>query len=218
VHKTKIKRPRVIKNNILTFEQFCFLFCINQPVEYNGKNVTENFVCLAKILFNNKQKTFMKRKTIFTIFTLALLMGAGYKVSAQRHSGISSDYDNGAGLFIDFGNGGTLVGPHLKHYYDANNAGQLMLLFGNGSVLIGAEYSYNQTIPNAGGLKWNLGVGPQIEFGGGTTILVRPIAGLEYKVASAPIAFGLDWRPAWALTNGSGFEAARFGLALKFTF
>jgi hypothetical protein len=160
----------------------------------------------------------MKRKIIFTISILAFLFGISYKVSAQRTSGSGSGYNNGVGLFIDFGNGGTLAGPHLKHYYDANNAGQVMLLFGNGSTIIGAEYSYNKTFPNAGGLRWNLGIGPQIGFGGGFTVLVRPVAGLEYKIVSAPIAFGFDWRPAWVLTNGEGFESARFGLAMKFTF
>ncbi|MDR0792968.1 MAG: hypothetical protein LBE82_06645 [Chitinophagaceae bacterium] len=167
----------------------------------------------------------MKKRTILTLSIVALVLGFSCQSFAQRyssnsrsHSGGGSDYDNGVGLFVDFGNGGTFVGPHLKHYYNANNALQGMILFGNGRTLIGAEYSYNQPIPNAYGLKWNLGIGPQLAFGGGADVLLRPMVGLEYKVTATPVAFGLDWRPMWTLTHGSGFEAARFGLALKFTF
>ena len=157
----------------------------------------------------------MIRKIAFTVFFLALILGLSQKAAAQR----GSRYDNGAGLFVDFGNGGTYVGPHLKHYFDANNAGQAMIIFGSGNTIVGVEYSYNKTIPNANGLKWNLGFGPQIGFGHGTSdFYIRPIAGLEYKIPQVPIAFGLDWRPAWTVTHGSSFEAARFGFAFKFTF
>ena len=157
----------------------------------------------------------MKRKIILVVPLFALVLSLSQKAIAQR----SSSYDNGVGLFVDFGNGGTYVGPHLKHYFDANNAGQAMIIFGNGNTIAGVEYSYNKAITNAGGLRWNLGFGPQIGFGHGTTdFYIRPVAGLEYKIPEVPIALGLDWRPSWMVTHGSSFEAARFGLAFKFTF
>ncbi len=157
----------------------------------------------------------MKKK----LFSLALVgfsfLGLHNQVSAQR----GASYENGVGLFIDAGNGGTYVGPHLKHYFNSNDAGQVMVLFGNSQTLVGAEYSYNAAISGADGLKWNAGLGPQVIFGHGTTdFLIRPMVGLEYKIPQVPIAFGFDWRPAWQLTHGNNFEAGRFGIALKYAF
>jgi len=150
------------------------------------------------------------------------------KASAQR----GASYQNGLGLFIDAGNGGTFVGPHFKHYFNANDAGQINLLFGQNTTILGFEYSYNKPISGARGLKWNIGVGPQVEFhsdkyryhgyeytGKSTTdVSIRPMLGLEYKIPGAPIAMGFDWRPWWRLTHGNNFEAGRFGIAFKYTF
>jgi len=124
---------------------------------------------------------------------------------AQKVSG--TNYTTAVGLFLDLGNGGTYVGPHVKHYFTANDAGQAMVfIWKNHSTIVGVEYAYNQVIPGADGLKWNIGVGPQLAFNDDfTDFLLRPQVGLEYKVDGAPIAFGFDWRPAWTLTHGSNF-------------
>ncbi len=138
-------------------------------------------------------------------------------LNASAQTGIP--YNNGIGLFLDLGNGGTYVGPHVKHFFNERDAGQVMVLFGNSTTVIGAEYSYNKAIPNAGGLMWNIGVGPQVYFVNDYTgFLIRPQAGLEFKVPQAPISIGFDWRPMWELTNGSSFEAGRFGLSFKYAF
>lgn len=141
------------------------------------------------------------------------------QASAQR----GSSYENGLGLWIDAGNGGTYVGPHLKHYFNSNDAGQVNLLFGNHTTVIGVEYTYNKDIDGAPGLKWNIGVGPQVSFFSQegysqTNFAIRPIAGLEYKVSGAPIAINFDWRPNWRLTHGNDFEAGRFGIGFKYAF
>ncbi|UAY55155.1 hypothetical protein [Arachidicoccus terrestris] len=151
-------------------------------------------------------------KKILLAFTALLLIGAAQQLQAQS-------YRTAGGLFIDFGNGATLVGPHVKHFVNNHDAIQGMVLFGNGLTLLGAEYSYNEAIRNAPGLMWNIGVGPQAAFGDGSTdFLVRPALGIEYKVPSAPINFGFDWRPMWVLTHGSNFEAGRFGIAFRYVF
>jgi len=155
------------------------------------------------------------KKKLFSLTLVALsFVGFHNQASAQR----GASYENAVGLFIDAGNGGTYVGPHLKHYFNSNDAGQVMVLFGNSRTIVGAEYSYNALIDGANGLKWNVGVGPQIALGHGTDVLVRPMAGLEYKIPQVPIAFGFDWRPAWQLTHGNDFEAGRFGIAFKYAF
>lgn len=160
------------------------------------------------------------KKKLFSLALVALsFVGFHQKASAQRGGG----YENALGLFIDAGNGGTLVGPHFKHYFNSRDAGQLMVIFGDHQTRIGAEYSYNAPISGARGLKWNIGVGPQIGFYSNdgykqTNVYIRPMLGLEYKIPQVPIAFGFDWRPDWQLTHGNNFEAGRFGIAFKYTF
>jgi len=151
-------------------------------------------------------------KKIFLALSALLLIGAAQGLKAQS-------YRTAGGLFIDFGNGATLVGPHVKHFINPSGAIQGMVLFGNGLTALGVEYSYNEAVRNAPGLLWNIGVGPQAAFGNGSSdFLVRPALGLEYKVPNAPIDFGFDWRPAWQLTHGSDFEAGRFGIAFRYVF
>ncbi|WP_345234403.1 hypothetical protein [Olivibacter ginsenosidimutans] len=157
----------------------------------------------------------MKRSILVLALAVLLVSTAFQKASAQS----GAPYNNAFGLFLDLGNGGTYVGPHVKHFFSANDAGQAMVLFGNSITIVGVEYSYNKAIPNAGGLLWNIGVGPQAYFGDGETDFgLRPQAGLEFKVPQAPIAVGFDWRPSWILTHGSNFEAGRFGLTFKYCF
>lgn len=43
------------------------------------------------------------------------------------------------------------------------------------------------------------------------------MAGLEYKISGAPIAFSFDWRPAFWLSNGGDSNVGRFGFGFKFT-
>ncbi len=129
-----------------------------------------------------------------------------------------TNYTTGLGLRLDLGNGGTFVGPAVKHFFDATNAGEFSVLFGDHVTFIGAEYSYNGNIANAAGLKWNVGIGPQFElYKGGSDVLLRPFAGLEFKVPQVPLDLGFDWRPAFVLTHGTDVEAGRFGLAFRFT-
>lgn len=157
----------------------------------------------------------MRKKLLsFALIALASIGVCNY-ASAQR----GSSYENGLGLWIDAGNGGTYVGPHLKHYFNENDAGQINLLFGHSSTIVGFEYTYNKPIEGTSGLKWNIGVGPQLQFADHFTgIAIRPIAGLEYKVSGAPIAINFDWRPWWRLNHGNDFEAGRVGIGFKYTF
>ena len=128
-------------------------------------------------------------------------------------------YRNAAGITIDFGDGGTWVGPAIKHFFDKHNALQGEVLFGNGATFLSTFYQYNESIPNAKGLNYYFGLGPSLGFGGGeTAFLLRPAAGLDYKIAATPLNLAFDWRPAFVVTGGTQFIAARFGLGLRFSF
>lgn len=155
------------------------------------------------------------------------LLAASFLIIGSQEVNAQAQYRTSLGLGIDLGDGPTLVGPQIKHFFDGANAGNAQVLFGDNVTVLGVDYSYNQAIAGANGLNWYVGVGPQLAFidrGGWwndgddrTFFALRPAAGLEFKIPSAPLAFHFDWKPWWNLSNNSNFEAARFTLGFKFT-
>ncbi|WP_316739840.1 hypothetical protein [Pedobacter aquatilis] len=152
-------------------------------------------------------------KKLFTILgCIALFALTTSTVKAQN-------YKTGVGLAIDFGDGSTLVGPHIKHFFTENNVGEADVLFASGVTFIQALYEYHAPIQGASGLKWYAGVGPGVAlYRNDSEFYLRPLAGLDYKIGKAPLAASFDWRPVMGFNDGVNFEAARFGLGLRFTF
>ncbi len=149
------------------------------------------------------------------VFTTLLALGLT-QVNAQ-------DYKNALGIAVDLGDGETFVGPQFKHSFDGTNAGNIQVLFADHATILGADYTYNQSFKGAKGLGWYIGVGPQLTFvdhghHDKTYFGIRPQAGLEFKIPSAPLAMHFDWKPWWNLTNDSNFEAGRFSLGFKYVF
>lgn len=152
----------------------------------------------------------MKKLKILT-FTIIMFFAGSQQISAQI-------YNTAAGLSIDFGDGITLAGPMVKHFFNSHNAGQAELVFGNGVSVLQAIYSYNSGISGASGLNWMVGAGGALAFGSGNTELgIRPMAGLEYKITNVPLSLSLEWRPALWITEGDS-DMGRFGMGFKFTF
>ena len=129
-------------------------------------------------------------------------------------------YKTGAGLLVDVGEGSTLVGPHVKHFFTRNSAGEFALLFGDHTTTIQGLYQYNQGISGAKGLQWYLGMGPAVSFGEHHTwFSLVPVLGLDYKVSGAPVDLFFDWRPRAVFDeHDSDFLAGRFGLGMRITF
>lgn len=129
-------------------------------------------------------------------------------------------YKTGAGLLVDVGDGTTLVGPHVKHFFSGNNAGEFAVLFGGDATTVQALYQFNKGISGAQGLMWYAGIGPAVTFGDGDSVFsIVPVAGLDYKISGAPIDLFFDWRPrVWFYSGDSDFTAGRFGLGVRFTF
>ena len=46
---------------------------------------------------------------------------------------------------------------------------------------------------------------------GGTVVLIRPTAGLDYDVNDVPLNFSFDWRPVFVVTPGTDFSAPMVG-------
>ncbi len=153
----------------------------------------------------------MKLKKFF--ITTILVVAFATTVSAQG-------YKTAAGLFIDFGDGPTFVGPHIKHFFTNQYSGQAMALFGSKITILGVEGAYNAPIPGARGLMWNVGLGPQAWIGKNNSVFaIRPSTGLEFTLPGAPFNIGFDWRPAWVFWDGdSDFEAGRFAFTFRYTF
>ena len=150
-----------------------------------------------------------------TLIVLSLV--AGIMISSAN---AQSNYKTGVGLGLDFGTGTTLVGPSLKHFFTENHVGQFEVLFGSRVTFIQAFYEYHKDFPNAAGLKWYLGAGAGFAlYKGGSTFMLKPIGGLDYKINDVPLSVSFDWRPSIFIGDGdSDFEPARFGFGFRYTF
>lgn len=164
----------------------------------------------------------MKRKVLFP---LALFVASTFLLQQNtiaQKKGEGSSYTNAAGMRIELGSDfGTLVGFSFKHFFSEHAAGEMQLLFGrNNSIILEPEIQYHGDIANAEGLKWYVGFGPGFAFasGGESDVLLRPMVGLDYKIKQVPLNFAFDWRPSFAVTHGSHFTPARFGIVLRYAF
>lgn len=159
------------------------------------------------------------KPTVIVKAVLALFLACPTLLATAQST--EQPYRTGAGLLIDVGEGVTLVGPHVKHFFAPNHAGEAAVLFGGGLTALQAMYQYHQSIGDVNGLQWYLGLGGNVflEKEVDATFGIVPAAGLDYKIAPAPIDLFFDWRPKFLLYDGgSEFLGARFGLGLRFTF
>lgn len=149
---------------------------------------------------------------VAVLFCSAVLLFSSSQAQAQ--------YRTGAGLLIDLGDGATLVGPHIKHFFSANSAIEGGVLFGSNITSIQGIYQYHQAISGAEGLQWYLGAGPAFSFANSDSdIALVGTGGLDYKISGAPIALSFDWRPRLTFYDGgSDFLPGRFGLGFRFVF
>ncbi|HKG08166.1 MAG TPA: hypothetical protein VKB19_17000 [Pedobacter sp.] len=154
------------------------------------------------------------KKLIFT------LIGCAGLFLCSSNTAKAQNYKTALGMRIEAGDGSTGVGFNAKHFFSSNGAIDGNLVFYDGNVVgLGAEFQYNDRITGAKGLDWYVGIGPNFLFAKEVTFVqLRPVAGLDYKIPSAPIDFAFDWRPAFTLNHGTEFTAARFGISLRYAF
>lgn len=150
-----------------------------------GLVILEKFHLFYTVLNNST----MIKKNLLSLVIVAFMCFSTFYVHAQ------SNYTTAVGLSLDFGEGGTFVGPSLKHFFNERNAGDVELLFGSGVTMVNLLYQFHGNIENAEGLKWFAGAGPTILLGGGGSALaLRPIVGMDYKFKDVPLSLALDWR------------------------
>lgn len=153
------------------------------------------------------------KKLLFTLIGCAALLTFSSNMAQAQN------YKTGLGMRIDAGNG-TGVGFNVKHFFTRNNAIDASVVFFEGDVVgVGAEYQYNAPIQGASGLDWYVGVGPNFLFAKGyTAVQIRPVAGLDFKIPSAPIGFAFDWRPMFTINHGGDVDAGQFGISVRYAF
>lgn len=110
----------------------------------------------------------------------------------------------------------------FKHFFNDKNALELLGYFRNYGARITGLYEIHGNINNAGGLKWYVGPGAHVSFynsnsGGGGSVGLDGVIGLDYKIPSAPVNLSLDWQPSFDFKSLDGFIGDWFGIAIRYT-
>jgi hypothetical protein len=158
----------------------------------------------------------MKQKSILLAITLLF---TGFFATAQSKSSLSQSYSTALGVKFYPG------AISLKHFFKPNTAVEGLGYFWDKGGRVTALLEIHGDIKNARGLKWYIGPGAHLgfyntKFGGGTSVGVDGVLGLDYKFKGAPINLSLDWQPSFEFGNnyGNGFVGNWGGLAVRYTF
>ena len=148
-----------------------------------------------------------------------LILIAALTISASL---FAQDYEKAIG--IRFGGNASL---NYKKFISSSNAVQVDLglnnLLGDGgmSLLVSGTYLWHWDT-QVQGLSLYAGpgasVGLRLGEASGLALSIDGLAGIEYKIASLPIALSLDYRPQINLIPGFGFYAMGIALGVKYTF
>ena len=157
----------------------------------------------------------MSKRKVILLSVIVVLFGS---INAVAQKGQS--YTTSAG--VKFYPGAISV----KHFLaEDNKALEGLGYFWDRGFRITGLYEIHSDINSVDGLKWYIGPGAHLgfyntKFGGGTSIGVDGVLGLDYKFDDVPINLSLDWQPSFEFGNnyGNGFAGNFGGLAIRYTF
>ena len=156
------------------------------------------------------------KRILLAIFVLSI--AASGTLCAQSNIG-SHDYKTSLGVKFYPG------AVSIKHFVTDKNAIEGIGYFWNRGTRITGLYEIHNDINGAPGLKWYIGPGAHLGFynnkyGGGSSVGVDGVLGLDYKIKEAPINFSLDWQPSFEFGNnyGNGFNGNWGGFAIRYVF
>ncbi|MES2456456.1 MAG: hypothetical protein V4594_12980 [Bacteroidota bacterium] len=148
--------------------------------------------------------------------------------SAQqtKNTGNTTSYKAAIGLKFIYG-----VALTGKVFISKNSALEGILKY-NGAGGLGSNiafsglYEYHAPIKGVDGLQWYVGGGGHVNYfrwkdqdiDGVTSYGVAGVVGLEYKIATLPLAVSADWQPGYMISPSSGFSAENGGIGIKYTF
>ena len=117
--------------------------------------------------------------------------------------------------------GVTATGLSVKYNFDPANSIEALVDFVQG-VNVYALYERNIPVITSG---FHFYYGGGVNLGGWEkhgdtkfTAGINGIVGLEYKIASIPLAFSVDYKPCLNFAGHTGFHAADFGFGIKVAF
>ncbi len=153
-------------------------------------------------------------------FVISVILLCCFTQDLSAQTNISSqDYTTSLG--VKFYPGAVTI----KHFLNEKAAIEGLGYFWNRGARITGLYEFHWDIPNAAGLKWYAGPGAHVGFysakyGGGSSVGVDGVIGLDYKIKGAPINLSLDWQPSFEFGNtyGNGFAGNWGGLAIRYVF
>lgn len=153
---------------------------------------------------------------LLTGFIVTLLLSAA-TVHAQSNIG-SHDYKTALGVKFYPG------AVSLKHFIGEKAALEGLGYFWNRGFRVTGLYEFHNDINGVEGLKWYVGPGAHVGFysskyGGGTSIGIDGVIGLDYKIREAPINLSVDWQPSVEFNGDyNGFSGNWGGLAIRYVF
>ena len=159
----------------------------------------------------------MIKKIIFANIIVLLVIISG--ASAQKGTSYNATDSYQTAVGIKFYPGSLTI----KHFINSNTALEGIAYFNKG-VRITGLYEIYGNINDVNGLRWYIGPGAHVGFyntkyGGGSSIGVDGVLGLDYKFTGAPINISLDWQPSFEFGNnyGNGFTGNWGGLGIRYT-
>jgi hypothetical protein len=159
----------------------------------------------------------MKRTFVLLIAAMLVTITAA---NAQSRSSNSSTYTTALGVKF------YPTGITIKHFITDKHALEGIGYFYNYGSRITGLYEIYGDINNARGLRWYIGPGAHIGFyntryGGGSSVGVDGVLGLDYKVTNAPLDLSLDWQPSFEFGDNNfnyGFSGGWGGFGIRYTF
>lgn len=160
----------------------------------------------------------MRKAMLLSVVSLLFCVLAA---SAQKRSSSYHSQSYTTALGVKFYPGSI----SLKHFVNGTNALEGLGYFWDKGFRITGLYEIHGDINGAPGLKWYIGPGAHLGFyntkwGGGTSVGIDGVLGLDYKINAAPIDLSLDWQPSFEFGDryGHGFSGNWGGFAIRYTF
>ena len=159
----------------------------------------------------------MNKLALSIIFILLISLGVA---NGQNRSSFNASSSYTTALGVKFYPGAISV----KHFTNENTAFEGLGYFWNKGVRITGLYEIHGDVNAMDGLKWYVGPGAHVgfydtKFGGGTSIGVDGVLGLDYKIVGAPINLSVVWQPSFEFgsKDENGFIGNWGGFSVRYT-
>ena len=134
------------------------------------------------------------------------------------NTGFAQDYNWAVGVRA----AGYSSGLSVKHKMNASSAieGILSIPYDNGFLITGLYEKYVPVISNGFNFYYGGGahIGSLTHSDDNFRLGIDGVVGLEYKIPEVPIAFSLDYKPAFDIITDAEFHFTDFGLSVKYVF